>query len=64
VTFHVGSQCRNPEKLAPSLGKGGERSSEVMSKAGLKPRLLNIGGGFPVRQRQADPARRGDRGRS
>src|SRR5438067_10810904 len=48
VTFHVGSQCRNPENWRVALEKA-RALFEVMSKAGLKPRLLNIGGGFPVR---------------
>src|SRR5581483_4665253 len=45
VTFHVGSQCRNPENWRVA-----------MQKAGLKPRLLNIGGGFPVRHVKPIPS--------
>src|SRR6202007_941530 len=48
VTFHVGSQCRNPENWRVALEKA-RALFEVMTKAGLKPRLLNIGGGFPGR---------------
>src|SRR5438874_12218909 len=44
VTFHVGSQCRNPENWRVALEKA-RNLFEHMTKAGLKPRLLNIGGG-------------------
>jgi ornithine decarboxylase len=47
VTFHVGSQCHNPQNW-----RGGIESAKtlfaIMEKRGLTPRLLNIGGGFPV----------------
>ncbi|WP_350282635.1 type III PLP-dependent enzyme [Nitrosomonas sp.] len=48
VTFHVGSQCRNPQNWRVGI----ERAQTVfanMREAGLKPRLLNLGGGYPVR---------------
>ena len=48
VTFHVGSQCRNPENWRVALEKA-RTLFDVMLKTGLKPRLLNIGGGYPVR---------------
>jgi len=55
VTFHVGSQCRNPENWRVALEK--TRSLfDVMTKAGLKPRLLDIGGGFPVRHVKPIPS--------
>lgn len=43
VTFHVGSQCRNPQNWRVGI----ERAQTVfasMREAGLKPRLLNLGG--------------------
>src|ERR671923_2880694 len=46
VTFHVGSQCRNPENWRVALEKS-KNLFDAMGKAGLKPRLLNIGGGLP-----------------
>src|SRR6267143_1450254 len=55
VTFHVGSQCRNPENWRVALEKA-RALFEVMSKAGLRPRLLNIGGGFPVRHVKPIPS--------
>lgn len=48
VTFHVGSQCRNPLNWQVGI----ERAKKVfisMRRVGLNPRLLNIGGGYPVR---------------
>lgn len=48
VTFHVGSQCRNPQNWRVGI----ERAKKVfadMRRVGLTPRLLNIGGGYPVR---------------
>lgn len=48
VTFHVGSQCRNPQNWRVGI----ERAQTVfasMREAGLTPRLLNLGGGYPVR---------------
>ena len=53
VTFHVGSQCRNPENWRTAI-----RSSytvfERLKAAGLRPRLLDLGGGYPVQL--AEPA--------
>jgi ornithine decarboxylase len=55
VTFHVGSQCRNPENWRVALEKA-RNLFDVMTKAGLKPRLLNIGGGYPVRHVKPIPS--------
>ena len=44
VTFHAGSQCRNPENWRVGIEKA-RTLFDVMVKAGLKPRLLDIGGG-------------------
>jgi ornithine decarboxylase len=55
VTFHVGSQCRNPENWRVALEKS-RVLFDQMIKAGLKPRLLNIGGGFPVRHVKPIPS--------
>jgi ornithine decarboxylase len=55
VTFHVGSQCRNPQNWRVGI----ERALKVfaeMRDVGLKPRLLNIGGGFPVRHTKPIPS--------
>jgi len=55
ITFHVGSQCRNPENWRVALEKA-RSLFDVMTKAGLKPRLLNIGGGYPVRHVKPIPS--------
>jgi len=55
VTFHVGSQCRNPENWRVAMEKA-RGLFDLMLKAGLKPRLLNIGGGFPVRHVKPIPS--------
>ncbi|MDQ5847416.1 MAG: type III PLP-dependent enzyme [Pseudomonadota bacterium] len=55
VTFHVGSQCRNPANWRVALEKA-RALFDVMAKAGLRPRLLNIGGGFPVRHVKPIPS--------
>jgi ornithine decarboxylase len=55
VTFHVGSQCRNPQNWRVGI----ERAKKVfadMRQAGLSPRLLNIGGGYPVRHVKPIPS--------
>ena len=55
LTFHVGSQCRNPENWRVAIEKS-RALFDVMAKAGLKPRLLNIGGGYPVRHVKPIPS--------
>jgi len=55
VAFHVGSQCRNPENWRVGIEKS-RTVFDQMLKAGLNPRLLNIGGGFPVRHVKPIPS--------
>jgi ornithine decarboxylase len=55
ATFHVGSQCRNPENWRVGIEKA-RMAFDAMSKAGLRPRLLDIGGGFPVRHARPIPS--------
>tara|TARA_B100000686_G_C16805022_1_gene989308 strand:+ start:10217 stop:11392 length:1176 start_codon:yes stop_codon:yes gene_type:complete len=47
VTFHVGSQCRNPLNWEVGIARA-KKVFINMRLAGLNPSLLNIGGGFPV----------------
>lgn len=55
VTFHVGSQC--PEANNWCLGiQSAKRIFARMQDLGLKPQLLNIGGGFPVQINQTVPS--------
>ena len=55
VTFHVGSQCRNPENWRVGIEKA-RSLFDAMAKVGLKPRMLDIGGGFPVRHVKPIPS--------
>ena len=55
LTFHVGSQCRNPENWRVGIEKS-RTVFDSMAKLGLKPRLLDIGGGFPVRHVKPIPS--------
>jgi ornithine decarboxylase len=55
VAFHVGSQCRNPENWRVGIEKS-RLLFEAMAKAGLEPRILDIGGGFPVRHVKPIPS--------
>jgi ornithine decarboxylase len=55
VTFHAGSQCRNPENWRVGIEKA-RALFDAMARAGLRPRLLDIGGGFPVRHVKPIPS--------
>jgi ornithine decarboxylase len=55
ITFQVGSQCRNPENWRIGIDKA-RLLFDAMIKAGLRPRLLDIGGGFPVRHVKPIPS--------
>jgi len=55
VTFHVGSQCRNPENWRVGIEKA-RNMFDAMAKTGLRPRMLDIGGGFPVRHVKPIPS--------
>ena len=55
VTFHVGSQCRNPENWRVGIDNS-KRVLRKMRLKGLKARLLNIGGGYPVRHTKPIPS--------
>ena len=54
VTFHVGSQCRNPENWRTGI-LGAKAAFAEMTAAGLDPRLLNLGGGYPVQHTKPIP---------
>jgi ornithine decarboxylase len=55
VTFHAGSQCRNPENWRVGIERA-RTAFDAMAKAGLRPRMLDIGGGFPVRHVKPIPS--------
>lgn len=51
VTFHAGSQCINIDNWTSGIETAIE-TLEAMRVAGLKPRLLNLGGGYPMQASQ------------
>lgn len=55
VTFHVGSQCRNADNWRLGI-EAARRMFRAMRLKGLRPRLLNIGGGYPVRHTKPIPS--------
>ena len=55
VTFHVGSQCRNVENWRGAIKTAHEVFGRMKAK-GLQARLLNIGGGFPVKLTKPIPS--------
>lgn len=55
VAFHVGSQCRNLNNWQIGI-ENAKRVFEMMRARGIEPRLLNIGGGFPVQHRRPIPS--------
>ena len=58
VTFHVGSQCRNLDNWRVGI-ENAKVVFGMMREAGLEPRLLDIGGGFPcVSSSQYQPLKR------
>ena len=44
LSFHVGSQCRNPEAYRLAL----ERVGEAIERSGVMPGCIDVGGGFPA----------------
>ncbi|MEJ6649250.1 MAG: type III PLP-dependent enzyme [Burkholderiales bacterium] len=55
LTFHVGSQCRNIENWNQAI-ETSKRIFQSMQAKGLKPELLNVGGGYPVRLTKPIPS--------
>ena len=55
ASFHVGSQCTNPENWRLGI-EGAKQTLAEMRSAGLRPWLLDIGGGFPVRYARPIPS--------
>ena len=60
VSFHVGSQQRDPTAWAAPI-EASARVFAALRARGLRPRLLDLGGGFPAALRGRLPARRGVR---
>ena len=55
VTFHVGSQCRNPQNWRSAI-RSARAVFDRLAAAGQRPRLLDLGGGFPVQLTEPTPA--------
>lgn len=49
ISFHVGSQCTNFENYVHALQLSADIINEVETRTGKKLRILDIGGGFPVK---------------
>ena len=49
LSFHVGSQCTNFDNYIQALNLSAEIINEAETRTGLKIRILDIGGGFPVK---------------
>ncbi|RPI40264.1 MAG: type III PLP-dependent enzyme [Methanoregulaceae archaeon] len=49
LSFHVGSQCTNFENYVTALQLSSDIIKEVETRTGRKIRLLDMGGGFPVK---------------
>ncbi len=55
ITFHVGSQCGNPDAWRAAVGAAGELMTELRAE-GIEIGMLDIGGGFPARYVDDVPA--------
>jgi len=49
LSFHVGSQCTNFENYVQALQLSANIIREAQSRAGQRIKILDIGGGFPVK---------------
>lgn len=49
LSFHVGSQCTNFENYIQGLQLSANISKEAETRGGQKMKILDIGGGFPVK---------------
>jgi ornithine decarboxylase len=49
LSFHVGSQCTNFENYIQALQLSANIIKEIEERTGRKIRILDIGGGFPVK---------------
>ncbi|MBI4184702.1 MAG: type III PLP-dependent enzyme [Proteobacteria bacterium] len=55
LSFHLGSQQRDPGQWDIAIGKTAMLFS-ALDEAGIELRMLNLGGGFPVHYREAVPS--------
>jgi ornithine decarboxylase len=55
VTFHVGSQCGSPRAWRQAIAAAGGLMSRLQAD-GVRPRMLDLGGGLPARYTEAMPS--------
>ena len=55
LSFHVGSQQRDPTRWDQALGEAAELFRELEGK-GVELKMINLGGGFPARYRKRVPS--------
>lgn len=57
ISFHVGSQQRDPTQWRPAVARAAAVARAVEGRSGgaVRPRLLNLGGGFPAQYVQDIP---------
>jgi len=55
ITFHVGSQCIEIESWVKAIEKS-KKVWELAMNRGIKLRMLNIGGGFPIKYTEYIPS--------
>jgi ornithine decarboxylase len=55
LSFHVGSQCTNPQNYVQAINLAANVFAEAMSR-GFELKLLDIGGGFPARYDDSVPS--------
>jgi ornithine decarboxylase len=56
LAFHVGSQCLDPGSWTHALGRCARIMDDFERRGGRPLRVVNIGGGFPVRYLSGVPA--------
>ena len=54
VSIHVGSQCSNSKNWLDGINRA-KKIFTMLDYVGMKPSLLNIGGGFPIQLLETDP---------
>ena len=54
VSFHVGAQCSNSKNWLDGINRA-KKIFTMLEYVGMKPSLLNIGGGFPIQLLETDP---------
>ncbi|TVQ34736.1 MAG: type III PLP-dependent enzyme [Geminicoccaceae bacterium] len=56
VSFHVGSQQRDPEQWDAAIASVGDMFRRIERESGIELKMVNLGGGFPTTYGEAVPA--------